>query len=216
LQVLLTALWQSKLIQFDAFISEEHEKAFWFQHAILTIPQSALTIANNVTLAIALEQSKQVTIPIANILSIKPSNKTADEWVDVNWVGFSSTPKGSIASTVLGSSFLRGKTIIFDRGQEDKDIPGRIGFADAAGCCGEFSALDVDILLSVDHVSRLAAKHSYKDGVRVGLFVLAVITALGLASVVLVLLLNFASAKWVKLRQSKRFKEGEHEIALFE
>ncbi|KAG2236816.1 hypothetical protein INT48_007000 [Thamnidium elegans] len=154
LQKLLNALWQAKLVQFDASVSNEHEKSFWFDHAELTIPRSSVSISSNVSLQIAFEGNKKVSIPIENILNIKPFEEMKG-WVNISWTGLSSSDSKNMASTILGNTLLRGKTVIFDRGQ--KDIEGsRIGFTDAAGCCKSSSGHDVNILLSVDNVSKAA------------------------------------------------------------
>ncbi|KAI9262850.1 aspartic peptidase domain-containing protein [Helicostylum pulchrum] len=154
LQKLLNALWHSKLVQFDASVSNEHEKSFWFDHAELTIPRSSVTISSDVSLQIAFEGNKKVSIPIENILNIKPFEEMKG-WVKISWTGLSSSEGKNMASTILGNTLLRGKTVIFDRGQKDA-YASRIGFTGAAGCCRSSSGHDVNILLSVDNVSKAA------------------------------------------------------------
>ncbi|KAI7897220.1 aspartic peptidase domain-containing protein [Mucor mucedo] len=144
LQKLLNALWHSKLVQFDPVVSKEHEKSFWFDHARLTIPRNAITIAHNVSLQIEFEDNNRVSIPIENILNIKPFGQ---DWVNISWTGFSNSD-GKMASTILGNTLLRGKTVIFDRGDKS-----RVGFADAFACCDPSSGQDVNVLLSVDNSS---------------------------------------------------------------
>ncbi|KAI9361370.1 aspartic peptidase domain-containing protein [Pilaira anomala] len=147
LQKLLNALWKAKLVQFDASVSEDHERSFWFDHAQLTLPRSSITIAHNLSLKIAFDeptgQHKQVSIPIENILNIKPF-EAMKGWVNISWTGFSPNDH-PMASTILGNTLLRGKTVIFDRDS-------RIGFTDApsSSCCQPSSGHDVNILLSLD------------------------------------------------------------------
>lgn len=100
---------------------------------------------HNVSLQIAFEGDHRVSIPIENILNIKPHGQ---DWVNVSWTGFSNSD-GKMASTILGNTLLRGKTVIFDRGGNS-----RIGFADASACCDPSSGQDVNILLSVDSSSN--------------------------------------------------------------
>lgn len=133
------------MIQFDPVVSKEHEKSFWFDHARLTIPRNAITISHNVSLQIAFQGDQRVSIPIENILNIMPFG---EDWVNISWTGFSNSD-GKMASTILGNTLLRGKTVIFDRGDKS-----RIGFADASACCSPSSGQDVNILLSVESQSK--------------------------------------------------------------
>jgi hypothetical protein len=204
----LNALWHSKLVQFDASVSKEHEKSFWLDHAQLSVPRNALIIANNVSLSIAFEGDKQVSIPIENILNIKPFVEMPD-WVNISWTGFSSTG-GHMASTILGSALLRGKTVIFDRGkQEDKKAISRIGFADAAACCIDYSANDVDILLSVDSVTKeatLVQNHS-ANTIQILLILLIALSGVGFFSTLAVFIINYRQEKSKRVNNDNSRKE---------
>jgi hypothetical protein len=191
---LLNALWHAKLVQFDASVSKEHEKAFWLDHAQLSVPRNALTIAHNASLVIAFEGNKQVSIPIENILNIKPF---IQDWVNISWTGLSNSG-GHMASTILGNTLLRGKTVIFDRGkEEDKDAVSRIGFADAVACCKDYTAQDVDILLSVDSVTREATpvENHGANTIQILLIFLIALSGVGFFSTLAVFIINYRQEK---------------------
>jgi hypothetical protein len=195
------------LVQFDSAVSNEHEKSFWFDHAQLTIPRSSVTISHNASVQIAFEGDRRVSIPIENILNIKPFDELQD-WVNISWTGFSNSGGGKMASTILGNTLLRGKTVIFDRGKEEdaSNKRGRIGFADASACCRASSGKDVDILLSVDSVSKsatLSQDHS-ANTVQILLILLIVLSGIGFFSTLAVFIMNYRHEK------SKRAKEQEN------
>jgi hypothetical protein len=193
------------LVQFDTnTVSKEHEKSFWFDHAQLTIPRNALAISYNVTLQIGFEGDKSVSIPIENILNIKPAFEDMQGWVNVSWTGLSNSGGGKTASTILGNTLLRGKTVIFDRGkEEDTTSKSRIGFADASACCRSSSAKDVDILLSVDSVSKAAIQVQDHGGnaVQIFLILLIVLSVIGFFSTLAVFIINHYHEKSKKLKQ---------------
>ncbi|CAO3654106.1 unnamed protein product [Mucor hiemalis] len=205
LHKLLNALWHSKLVQFDSAVSLEHEKSFWFDHAQLTIPRSSLTISHNVSIEIAFEGDKRVSIPTENILNIKPFDGMQD-WVNVSWTGFSNGGGGKMASTILGNTLLRGKTVIFDRGREEdpNSFRKRIGFADAAACCRASTGNDVDILLSVDSISKGAThlQDHRANTVQILLIILIVLSGVGFFSTLAVFIINYRHEKSKKLQDS--------------
>ncbi|KAF7728542.1 Beta-site APP-cleaving enzyme [Apophysomyces ossiformis] len=138
LQLLLRALWESQIVQFDRrSVSEKYERAFWLDHAMLSVPMDHVTIVANTTVAVSLS-GRNIKIPVENLLTIRPGK---DNFVNISWTGLTKSGHGSkqLASTILGNSLLRGKTVIFDRDTH------RIGFADAAFCCNESSAQDVNV-----------------------------------------------------------------------
>lgn len=179
-------------------VTKEHEKAFWIDHLQLTIPKKSLTISNNVSIAIAFEGNKQVSIPIENILNIKPLNQ---DWMNISWTGFSSAGGDMMASTVLGNSFLLGKTVIFDRGLEELNSHSRVGFADAAACCKSYSTHDVDILLSVDSISTGVVKDQNTKTAEIVFFLLVVLSGIGFLLTFILYIVNFY--------REKRRKKGE-------
>lgn len=198
---LLNALWHSKLVQFDSAVSIEHEKSFWFDHAQLTIPRSSLIIAHNVSVEIAFEGDKRVSIPTENILNIKPFDGMQD-WVNVSWTGFSNGGGGKMASTILGNTLLRGKTVIFDRGREEdpNTFRKRIGFADASACCRASTGNDVDILLSVDSISKGATQlqDHRANTVQILLIILIALSGVGFFSTLAVFIINYRHGKTKK------------------
>ncbi|CEP08119.1 hypothetical protein [Parasitella parasitica] len=195
LQKLLYALWHSKLVQFDESVSKEHERSFWLDHAQLSLPKNALTISHNVSVAIAFEGNQVVSLPVENILNIRDFGEQMPDWVNVSWTGFSNSG-GGMASTILGNTLFRGKTVIFDRGREEDAAhkkTSRIGFADASACCRVSSAKDVDILLSVDSVTKVSTmihQDHAANTVQIGLILLIALSGIGFFSTMAVFLVN--------------------------
>ncbi|KAG0164185.1 hypothetical protein DFQ30_010386 [Apophysomyces sp. BC1015] len=145
LQLLLHALWKSKMIQFDRrSVSEEYERSFWLDHAMLTLPMDHVTIVTNASVAVSLS-GHQVQIPFENLLVVRPAQNS---FVNISWTGLTKSGHGSghLASTILGNSLLRGKTVVFDRDGY------QVGFAEAALCCEGSSAQDVDVFPSTSDV----------------------------------------------------------------
>lgn len=136
-----------------------------------------MTISSNVSLKIGFEGNKRASVPIENILNIKPFEEMKG-WVNISWTGLSTNDGKHMASTILGNTLLRGKTVIFDRGQQDT-YESRIGFTDAAGCCASSSGHGVSILLSVDNVSQAATVvRDYAANTVQAFFVLTIMTLL--------------------------------------
>ena len=205
---MLHALWRSKVVQFDATVTKEHEKAFWFDHAQLTIPRNALVITHNTSVQIAFEGDKRVSVPVENMLTITPYNELHD-WVNISWTGLSSNGggNGKIASTILGNTLFRGKTVIFDRGKEEdkSNIRGRIGFADASACCRASSGKEIDILLSVDSISKGANQSQGGDtnSIQTLLLILIVFSGIGFISTLAVFIINYRHGRAKKLVQEE-------------
>lgn len=183
-------------MQFDDSVSKEHEKSFWFDHAQLSLPKNALTISHNVSIAIAFEGNQVVSLPIENILNIRDFGEQMPDWVNVSWTGFSNSGgSGNMASTILGNTLFRGKTVIFDRGREEDAAHkkmSRIGFADASACCRASSAKDVDILLSVDSVTKVSTVHQNHGAntVQICLILLIALSGIGFFSTMAVFLVS--------------------------
>ncbi|EPB88455.1 hypothetical protein HMPREF1544_04690 [Mucor circinelloides 1006PhL] len=219
LQKLLHALWHSKLVQFDDSVSKEHEKSFWFDHAQLSLPKNALTISHNASIAIAFEGNKVVSLPIENILNIREFGEQMPDWVNVSWTGFANSGgNGNMASTILGNTLFRGKTVIFDRGREEDSAhkrTSRIGFADASACCRASSGKDVDILLSADSVTKISTIHQDHGAntVQICLILLIALSGIGFFSTMAVFMVNNYQEKKKKAAAAANFKDNEqHQI----
>lgn len=196
LQKLLNALWRSRLVQFDDSVSKKHERSFWFDHAQLSLPKNALTISHNVSIAIEFEGNQVVSVPIENILNIRDFGEQMPDWVNVSWTGFSNSgDSDDTASTILGNTLFRGKTVIFDRGREEDASHkkmSRIGFADASACCRASNAKDIDILLSVDSVTKVSTIHQNHaaNTVQICLILLIALSGIGFFSTMAIFLIN--------------------------
>ncbi|KAI8144699.1 aspartic peptidase domain-containing protein [Fennellomyces sp. T-0311] len=142
----LLALWKSKLIRFDrSYISPEYERAFWLDHAQLTIPSRAVVLDTSTNVSVSLS-GQEIPIPLENLVKIHPldNHHHQSTWINISWAGLSHGGGTRITGTILGNTLMRGKTTIWDRGA------GRLGFAevDPSVCCQASSASDVDTLLS--------------------------------------------------------------------
>ncbi|ORY96162.1 aspartic peptidase domain-containing protein [Syncephalastrum racemosum] len=147
LQALLHALWQSRLVVFDDKVPPEHERAFWLDHARLTLPAHAVRLNRSATFGVTLADSTGDTVvPIAveNLLHIAPVGR---HWVNISWTGLSHGGGTRVAGTILGNTLLRGRATVWDRGQN------RLGFSDLRYddlCCQASSADAVDTLISAN------------------------------------------------------------------
>ncbi|KAI9499175.1 aspartic peptidase domain-containing protein [Zychaea mexicana] len=144
---LLMALWKSNVIQFDRrYISPEYERAFWLEHAQLTLPSRAVKLDNRSNVSVSLS-GQAIPIPLENLVKIHPVlEETSMSWINISWTGLSHGGGTRMAGTILGNTLMRGKTTIWDRGGR------RLGFAEAdpMACCQPSAANAVDKLLSID------------------------------------------------------------------
>ncbi|KAI9278701.1 aspartic peptidase domain-containing protein [Phascolomyces articulosus] len=160
LQRFLRALWKSNVILFDrAFISPEYERAFWLDHAQLTLPTRAVKIDTRTTVSVSLG-GQLIYIPLENLVKVHPileneGQTSSPAWINISWTGLSHGGGTHMAGTILGNTLMRGKTTIWDRGA------GRLGFADADPniCCQSSSAKDVDTLLSLNREDGTFSSH---------------------------------------------------------
>lgn len=143
LEKLLEALWRAKVIRFGNAVSPEHERSFWMDHYQLTIPGNIAILDTNTTVAVSIS-GKSIAIPLENLLRVIP---VGNGWVNISWTGLSASKGTQVAATVLGNTFLRGKTTLWDRAQ------GRIGFADIDSnmCCMDATEKNVTNYFAVTH-----------------------------------------------------------------
>lgn len=136
-------------MQFDsAFVSSEYEQAFWFNRTRLTLPSKAVKLNEDNNISISLSGQK-VDIDIENLLDVVliDHDDETQPWINISLTGLSShNDENQVAGTILGNTFMRGKTTIWDRDQ------GLIGFTssgyDDDTCCQPGSATDIKALLT--------------------------------------------------------------------
>ncbi|CDH58319.1 predicted protein [Lichtheimia corymbifera JMRC:FSU:9682] len=149
LQNLLFSFKESGLVWFDpAFVSSEYEQAFWFNRTRLTLPSKAVKLNDGSNVAISLSGQK-IDLHIENLLDVVliDHDDETQPWINISLTGLSShNDDNQVAGTILGNTFMRGKTTIWDRDQ------GLIGFTssgyDDDTCCQPGSATDIKALLT--------------------------------------------------------------------
>lgn len=148
-------------MQFDsAFVSSEYEQAFWFNRTRLTLPSKAVKLNDDSNVAISLSGQK-VDLDIENLFDVVliDNDDETQPWINISLTGLSShNDENQVAGTILGNTFMRGKTTIWDRDQ------GLIGFTssgyDDDTCCQPGSAADIKALLTAGS----AAEHREHEG----------------------------------------------------